>query len=36
MLSKPCNGEEKDPHENWRPITLTNIMYRIIFGRVAE
>jgi hypothetical protein len=36
MLSKPCNEEEKDRPENWRPITLTNIMYRIIFGRIAD
>jgi hypothetical protein len=34
--SKTCNEEEKDQSENWRPITLTNIMYQIIFGRIAE
>jgi hypothetical protein len=36
MLPKPCNEEEKDEPENWRSIPLTCIMYRIIFGRIAE
>jgi hypothetical protein len=36
MLPKPCDESEKDQPGNWRPITLTNIMYRIIFGRIAE
>jgi hypothetical protein len=36
MLPKPCNENEKDQPNNWRPITLTNIMYRIIFGRIAD
>jgi hypothetical protein len=31
MLSN-CSEEEKDLRQNWRPITLTNILYRIIFG----
>jgi hypothetical protein len=36
MIPKPCNEEDKNHPENWRPITLTNIMYRIIFGRIAD
>jgi hypothetical protein len=35
MLPKSCKEEEKDRLENWKPITLTNIMYRIIFGRIV-
>jgi hypothetical protein len=34
MLPKPCSEEEKNRPENWRPITLMNIMYRIISGRL--
>jgi hypothetical protein len=36
MLPKPCNESEKDKPENWRPITLTSIFYRIIFGKISE
>jgi hypothetical protein len=36
MLSKPCDESEKNKPENWRPITLTNILYRIVFGRISE
>jgi hypothetical protein len=36
MLSKPCSEEEKNLPDNWKPITLTNIMYRIIFDRIAD
>jgi hypothetical protein len=36
MLPKPCSEEEKNLPDNWRPITLNNIMYRIIFGRIAD
>jgi hypothetical protein len=36
MLPKPFSGEEKNLPGNWRPITLTNIMYRIIFDRFAD
>jgi hypothetical protein len=36
MLPKPCDESEKDKPNNWRPITLTSILYRIIFGRIAE
>jgi hypothetical protein len=36
MLPKPCNEEEKGKPENRRPITLSNIFYRIIFGRIAK
>jgi hypothetical protein len=36
MLPKPCSEEEKNMPENWRPITLTNILYRIIFGSIAD
>jgi hypothetical protein len=35
MLPKPCDESEKDKPGNWRPITLTSIMYRIIFGKIA-
>jgi hypothetical protein len=28
MLLKPCNESEKDKPGNWRPITLTSILYR--------
>jgi hypothetical protein len=30
------NGEDPDDPSNWRPISLTNIIYRIIFGRFAK
>jgi hypothetical protein len=36
MLPKPCDESEKNKPENWRPITLTNIFYRIILGRISE
>jgi hypothetical protein len=36
MLPKPCKKSEKNKPENWRPITLTNICYRIVFGRIAD
>jgi hypothetical protein len=36
MLPKPCSEEENNLPNNWRPITVTNIMYRIIFGRIAD
>jgi hypothetical protein len=36
MISKPCNEEDKKRPENWRPINFINIMYRIIFGRIAD
>jgi hypothetical protein len=36
MLPKPCEESEKEKPGNWRPITLTNIFYRIIFGRISE
>jgi hypothetical protein len=36
LIPKPYNEEDKNRPENWRPITLTNIMYRIIFGRIAD
>jgi hypothetical protein len=36
MLPKPCKESEKGRPENWRPITLTNICYRIVFGRIAD
>jgi hypothetical protein len=36
ILPKPCDESEKNKPENWRPITLTNIFYRIIFGRISE
>jgi hypothetical protein len=36
MLPKPCDESEKDKQGNWRPITLTSILYRIIFGKIAE
>jgi hypothetical protein len=35
-LHKPYNEEEKDRYENWRRITLTDICYRIIFGRITD
>jgi hypothetical protein len=28
-------GEESNPG-NWRPITLSSILYRIIFGRISQ
>jgi hypothetical protein len=31
-----CKDGNKEAHENWRPISLTNILYRTIFGRFAE
>jgi hypothetical protein len=36
MLPKPCSEEKKDLLQNSRPITLKNILYRIIFGRIAD
>jgi hypothetical protein len=36
MLLKPCDESEKDKPGNWKPITLTCILYRIIFGKIAE
>jgi hypothetical protein len=36
MLPKPCNESENGKPENLRPIRLTSIFYRIIFGRIAE
>jgi hypothetical protein len=36
MLPKPCNENQKGRPENWMPITLTNIFYKIIFGRISE
>jgi hypothetical protein len=36
MLPKPCSEDEKNKPENWRLITLTDIFYKIIFGRIAE
>jgi hypothetical protein len=36
MLPKPCSEEEKDLPQNWKPITLTNILSRIIFDRIAD
>jgi hypothetical protein len=36
MLPNPCDESEKNKPENWRSITLTNIFYRIIFGRISE
>jgi hypothetical protein len=36
MLPKPCSEEEKNLPGNWRPIKLTNIIYRIIFGRIGD
>jgi hypothetical protein len=36
MLPKPCDETEKDKPGNWRPITLTSILYRIVFGKIAE
>jgi hypothetical protein len=35
MLPKPCNGSEKNKPE-LETIRLTDIFYRIIFGRIAE
>jgi hypothetical protein len=29
-------GGDKEAPENWRPISLTNILYRTVFGRFAE
>jgi hypothetical protein len=34
MLPKPCREVGKNLPGNWIPITLTNIMYRIKFGRI--
>jgi hypothetical protein len=36
ILPKQCSEEEKDKHGNWMPITLTSILYRIVFGEIAE
>jgi hypothetical protein len=36
MFPKPCNEDGKDRPENWGPITLTGIFYRIIFRRIAD
>jgi hypothetical protein len=36
MIHKLCNEEDNNRPENLRPITLTNIKYRIIFGRIAD
>jgi hypothetical protein len=36
MLPKLCSEVGKLKSENWRPITLTNTMYSIIFGRIAD
>jgi hypothetical protein len=33
MLPKPFNEEDKDKPGNWKPITLTSILYIIYFGR---
>jgi hypothetical protein len=30
MLPKPCEESEKEKPENWRSMTLTYILYRII------
>jgi hypothetical protein len=36
ILPKPVkNEQEKSKPENWRPITLTNAMYKISFGILA-
>jgi hypothetical protein len=36
MLLKQYNKENKDNRENWKPITLTDIICGKIFGRIAE
>jgi hypothetical protein len=36
MLPKPCPETEKDKPENWRPITLTSILYRVIMKQVSN
>jgi hypothetical protein len=36
MLPKQYNKEDNDKPENWKPITLTDIICRKIFGRIAE
>jgi hypothetical protein len=35
-LPTPCSEIEKNLPQNWRLITLTNILDRIMFGRIAD
>jgi hypothetical protein len=29
-------GDEESNPGNWRPITLTSVIYRVIFGRISQ